>query len=120
MPNAERSFDFALDRIETRKGKADFCNLRKVSERGHEISRLPYSIKILLENAIRHSKSVEGASEAANRLLEWPRSVGSEFPFMPYRVPLAGLHGRASHSRPGRDAGRDGEQRKWTRPRSTR
>jgi aconitate hydratase len=88
MTGGEKSFDFAVDRLETYKGRADFYNLRKVSERGHDISRLPYSIKILLENAIRHSKTVEGATEAANRLLEWPRSVGSEFPFVPYRVLL--------------------------------
>jgi aconitate hydratase len=88
MTGGEKSFDFAVDRLETYKGRADFYNLRKVSERGHDISRLPYSIKILLENAIRHSKTVEGATEAANRLLGWPRSVGSEFPFMPYRVLL--------------------------------
>ena len=88
MTGGESSFDFAVDRLETYKGRADFCNLRKVSERGHDISRLPYSIRILLENAIRHSKRVPGATEAANALLEWPRSVGSEFPFMPYRVLL--------------------------------
>jgi len=88
MAGGEKSFDFAVDRLETYKGRADFYNMRKVSERGHDISRLPYSIKVLLENAIRHSKTVEGATEAANRLLEWPRSVGSEFPFMPYRVLL--------------------------------
>jgi aconitate hydratase len=88
MTGGEKTFDFAVDRLETYKGRADFYNLRKVSERGHDISRLPYSIKILLENAIRHSKTVEGATEAANRLLEWPRSVASEFPFVPYRVLL--------------------------------
>ena len=88
MAGGEKSFDFAVDRLETYKGRADFYNMRKVSERGHDISRLPYSIKILLENAIRHSKTVEGATEAANRLLEWPRSIGAEFPFMPYRVLL--------------------------------
>src|SRR5580704_11147695 len=88
MTSGEKSFDFAVDRLETYKGRADFYNLRKVSERGHDISRLPYSIRILLENSIRHSKTVEGATEAANRLLEWPRSVGSEFPFVPYRVLL--------------------------------
>ena len=88
MTGGEKSFDFAVDRLETYKGRADFYNLRKVSERGHDISRLPYSIKILLENAIRHSKTVEGSTDAANRLLEWPRSIGSEFPFVPYRVLL--------------------------------
>lgn len=88
MTGGEKSFDFAVDRLETHRGRADFYNLRKVSERGHDISRFPYSIKILLENAIRHSRSVAGATEAANRLLEWPRSVSSEFPFVPYRVLL--------------------------------
>jgi aconitate hydratase len=88
MTGGERSFDFAVDRLETYKGRVDFYNLRKVSERGHDISRLPYSIKILLENAVRHSRTIEGATDAANRLLEWPRSVGSEFPFVPYRVLL--------------------------------
>jgi len=70
MTSGEKSFDFAVDRLETYKGRADFYNLRKVSERGHDISKLPYSIKILLENAIRHSKTVGGATGAANRLLE--------------------------------------------------
>src|SRR5271155_1214748 len=88
MTGGEKTFDFAVDRLETHKGRVDFYNLRKVSERGHDISRFPYSIKILLENAIRHSKSVGGATEAANRLLEWPRSVSAEFPFVPYRVLL--------------------------------
>jgi aconitate hydratase len=88
MTNGEKSFDFAVDRFETYRGPADFYNLRKISERGHDIARLPFSIKVLLENAVRHSKTVEGANEAANRLLEWPRSVGSEFPFVPYRVLL--------------------------------
>ena len=116
MTGGERSFDFAVDRLETYKGRADFYNLRKVSERGHDISRLPYSIKILLENAIRHSKTVEGASDAANRLLEWPRSVGSEFPFVPYRVLLQDYTGvplivdlaamRDEISRRGKDPGR--------------
>jgi len=116
MTSGEKSFDFAVDRLETYKGRADFYNLRKVSERGHDISRLPYSIKILLENAIRHSKTVEGATEAANRLLEWPRSVGSEFPFVPYRVLLQDYTGvplivdlaamRDAMSRQGRDPGK--------------
>jgi aconitate hydratase len=88
MASGEKSFDFAVDRLATFRGSADFYNLRKVSERGHEIGRLPYSIKILLENAMRNSRTVKGATEAANRLLEWPRSIGSEFPFVPHRVLL--------------------------------
>jgi len=116
MTGGEKSFDFAVDRLETYKGRADFYNLRKVSERGHDLSRLPFSIKILLENAIRHSKTVGGATEAANRLLEWPRSIGSEFPFVPYRVLLQDYTGvplivdfaamRDAMSRRGKDPGK--------------
>ncbi|HVB95832.1 MAG TPA: aconitate hydratase AcnA [Nitrososphaerales archaeon] len=116
MTGGEKSFDFAVDRLETYKGRVDFYNLRKVSERGHDISRLPHSIKILLENAVRHSKTVDGAADAANRLLEWPRSVGSELPFVPYRVLLQDYTGvplivdlaamRDAMSRMGRDPGK--------------
>jgi aconitate hydratase len=116
MTGGEKSFDFAVDRLETQRGRADFYNLRKVSERGHDISRFPYSIKILLENAIRHSRSVGGATEAANRLLEWPRSVSSEFPFVPYRVLLQDYTGvplivdlaalRDAFSKRGKDPGK--------------
>ncbi len=42
----------------------------------------------MVENALRNSGGVEGANEAVHRLLEWPRSIGSGLPFMPYRVLL--------------------------------
>jgi aconitase A len=84
MPGSE-SFASVVDRIESPRGPSEFYSLKKL---GHDVSRLPYSIRILLENAVRNSASMEEAAEAARRLVDWPKSIGSGFPFMPYRVLL--------------------------------
>ncbi len=60
----------------------------KLEELGYDVGRLPYSIRVLLENASRHSGRVHGATEAVHSLASWPRTVGEEIPFMPYRVLL--------------------------------
>ncbi len=82
--------DFAsvVDRIESPKGRAEIYDLRKLGSRGQDLEHLPYSIRILLESALRHSGKVEGANEAVHRLLEWPKTVNSGLPFMPHRVLL--------------------------------
>ena len=63
-------------------------NVTKMKDLGYSVEKLPYSIKVLLENAVRHSKTVRGALEAAHALAMWPASVGEEIPFMPGRVLL--------------------------------
>ncbi len=88
MSEEKSDSSFATDKIDTFKGLARVHNITRLREFGHDINRLPYSIRVLLENAMRHAGSVEGANEAAHRLAEWPKSVGSELPFMPYRVLL--------------------------------
>ncbi|MGA2198646.1 MAG: aconitate hydratase AcnA [Nitrososphaerales archaeon] len=84
------SNDFAsvVDWIECQKGRAEIYDLRKLGSRGQDLECLPYSIRVLLENALRHSGKVEGANEAVHRFLEWPKTVNSGFPFMPHRVLL--------------------------------
>jgi aconitate hydratase len=74
--------------IDTYRGKAVYYSLQKMKEAGYPVDRLPLSIKVLLENALRFSGTVPGASEAAVALAEWPKHVSSELPFMPYRVLL--------------------------------
>ena len=83
-----RRYDSIIARMDSPKGPAEFYSLRKLSEQGHNISGLPYSIRILLENAIRNSSESEETDETVARLLDWPRSIGSGFGFMPYRVLL--------------------------------
>ncbi len=74
--------------IDTPSGKARAFNVTKLHDIGYDVGRLPFSIRVLIENAARHSGSVPGALEAAHDLAKWPTSVGNETPFMPYRVLL--------------------------------
>jgi len=82
------NLDFVRQRLETASGPAQIFSVLKMKELGYEIERLPYSIRILLENALRHASSVAGAAEGAHALASWPSKVGRELPFMPYRVLL--------------------------------
>ena len=76
------------EKFDTPQGNSNAYNVLKMSELGYDIEHLPYSIRILLENAIRHSGKVHGALEAAHALAQWPKSIDSETPFMPQRVLL--------------------------------
>ena len=80
--------DRLREKIDLPSGKASAVNILKLNEMGYDVERLPYSIRVLLENASRHSGSVHGALEAAHALAQWPRTVDSETPFMPERVLL--------------------------------
>jgi aconitase A len=82
------SIDSIRETIDTPSGKAWAHNVLKMKDFGYDIEHLPYSIRVLLENAARHSGRVHGALEAAHSLASWPRTVDSETPFMPYRVLL--------------------------------
>jgi len=81
-------FDFAKATIDTRRGRAGYYDIRKLKDLGCDVDALPYSIRVLLENSLRSSGKVPGASEAVRLLADWPKSIGSELPFMPYRVLL--------------------------------
>ena len=85
---APEKLDFIRDRIQVESGSARVFNVLKLKEVGYDVEHLPYSIRVLLENAARHAGRVHGALEAAHALAQWPKSIGSETPFMPYRVLL--------------------------------
>jgi aconitate hydratase len=82
------NFDFAKDSIETYRGRARYYRLGKMKELGCDLEQFPYSIRILLENMIRFADRVPGASDAAYKLFQWPKTIGENMPFMPYRVLL--------------------------------
>src|SRR5271157_2193862 len=85
---AHEDLGFLRDRISVDTGSATVFNVLKLKELGYDVERLPFSIRVLLENAARHAGRVDGALEAAHALAQWPKSIGSETPFMPYRVLL--------------------------------
>ena len=82
------NFDFAMDSIDTYRGKAWYYNLRQMKEAGCDLDQLPYSVRVLLENMVRHTNDVPGANDAAYKLSQWPATIGEVMPFMPYRVLL--------------------------------
>ncbi|MFI5404757.1 MAG: aconitate hydratase AcnA [Candidatus Gagatemarchaeaceae archaeon] len=82
------SLESIREKFEAPSGTATAFNILKMKEFGYDVERLPYSIRVLLENAARHSGKVQGALESAHALAQWPNSIGTETPFMPYRVLL--------------------------------
>ena len=88
-------FTMPLETLDGTREKADFpsgravvYNILKMKDLGYDVERLPYSVRVLLENAVRNSGRVPGAFEAAHALGDWPKSIDQETPFMPYRVLL--------------------------------
>jgi len=82
------NFEFAINSFDTYAGKAKYFNLRRLIEVGCDLDQLPYSIRIILENTLRYAGRISGAGDAVRRLCEWPKSIGADMPFMPYRVLL--------------------------------
>ena len=82
------TLDGLREKVDLPAEKAVAVNILKLRDLGYDVERLPYSIRILLENAARHSGTVHGALEAAHALAQRPKTVDSATPFMPERVLL--------------------------------
>ena len=86
------------------------ARLDALERRGCDLSRLPFSLRILLENLLRtRGRRVRRRAATSRR---WPSgtprpSPASEIAFMPAPRAAAGLHRRARRRRPGRHARRD-------------
>ena len=75
---------------------------------GADLARLPYSIRVLLESALRNHDGFKITDTDVERLLNWtPKAAGDvEIAFKPARVVSAGFHRCAGHCGPGRHARR--------------
>jgi aconitate hydratase len=79
--------DKLIDRIKTEREEAKVYNLNRLRELGYEPRRIPYSIRILIENILRDPTS-SSTEEDVIKVIEWNKNIGKEIPFMPYRVLL--------------------------------
>lgn len=81
--------------INTYLGKASYIMLRDLSRVGlGELERLPFSIRVLLENVIRHYDGFTVRDEDVEAVANWARYAGrKEVPFYPERVILQDLTG---------------------------
>ena len=81
------------------------ASLAKLGRR-FDIARLPYSMKVLLENLLRHEDGVTVTAKEIEAVANWKADAESdtEIAFMPARCRAAGFHGRALRGRPGGNA----------------
>ncbi|MCL8007071.1 aconitate hydratase [Gelidibacter japonicus] len=64
-----------------------YYSLEELSNQGYEIDKLPFSIRILLENALRNFDDFSITKENIETLLNWkPKGVDKDIPFKPARV----------------------------------
>ncbi len=64
-----------------------YYSLPELEKQGHAISKLPFSIRILLENALRNYDEFQVTKEHVETLLNWePKASEKDIPFKPARV----------------------------------
>ena len=93
---AVQNFFNAKETFETGSGPAVIYRIAALEEQGiAPVSRLPFSIKVLLEAALRQADGFEITKEAVETIAKWgPESAGKvEIPFKPARVVLQDFTG---------------------------
>ena len=86
----------ALKTLQTDSGPKQYYSLSALEEQGFgSMSRLPYSIRVLLEAALRNFDGFATTEEHVRRLAGWQASEASrsETPFMPARILLQDFTG---------------------------
>jgi len=73
--------------LNTKNGNFTYYSLPELEKQGHNISKLPFSIRILLENALRNFDDFAITKENIETILGW-KPIGSDkdIPFKPARV----------------------------------
>ena len=85
----------ALATVDLAEGPTSFYRLGRLEETGvASLDRLPFSIRVLLENVLRNSGDGYVAPEHVEAVAAWsPTNAGADFPFMPTRVVLQDFTG---------------------------
>ena len=86
----------ALASLDLPEGPTHYVRLSALEESGvvDSLERLPFSIRILLENAVRHAGGDYVSEEHVRSIARWsPTQSGTDVPFMPSRVVLQDFTG---------------------------
>jgi aconitate hydratase len=117
MPNTTNTFG-AESKLSTQSGDFTIYRLAALQQRGINIDKLPFSIKVILESALRNLDEFEVSSSDVERIAKWsPSKIDpGEIPFKVARVILQDLTGvpavvdlaamRAAMHRAGGDPGK--------------
>jgi aconitate hydratase len=75
------------ENLSTSLGEFTFFSLASLQEKGYKIDHLPFSIRILLENALRNYDGFGITDENIDTILNWsPQPTDKDIPFKPARV----------------------------------
>ncbi len=79
---------FKVKKVLNDKGTSQtYYSLAELEKQGHNISKLPFSIRILLENALRSYDDFAVTKENIETILNWnPKGSDKDIPFKPARV----------------------------------
>lgn len=73
--------------LTTKNGTFTYYSLTELEKQGHRISKLPFSIRVLLENALRNFDDFAITKDNIETLLQWQPVVSDkDIPFKPARV----------------------------------
>ncbi|MCA1762189.1 MAG: aconitate hydratase AcnA [Cryomorphaceae bacterium] len=73
--------------LKTQEGDRKYFSLKALEDKGHKVSHLPFSIRILLENAIRNFDDFAITAENIETILNWkPEPSDKDIPYKPARV----------------------------------
>ncbi len=82
-------------KVELAGRERSIYSFKVLEERGHNLSRLPFSLRILLENLLRHEDGVKVTADDIDALLKWnPKAEPTqEIAYTPARVLLQDFTG---------------------------
>lgn len=73
--------------LQTKGGNFTYYSLSELKKQGFEVEKLPFSIRILLENALRNYDDFSVTKENIETILHWqPKGSDKDIPFKPARV----------------------------------
>ena len=86
-----------------------YYSLAKAAETLGNVDRLPFSMKVLLENLLRFEDGVTVTRDDLQAMADWlkERRISREIQYRPARVLMQDFTGVPGGGRPGRDARRD-------------
>ena len=95
MKSSTQSAFGSLATLDLTEGSTSFYRLGALEEQGlASLDRLPFSIRILLENALRHAGGGYVSEEDVCAVAAWtPTNAGANVPFLPTRVVLQDFTG---------------------------
>lgn len=76
-----------LKTINTPSGQFNYYDLRELIRKGYNVTALPFTIRILLENILRNFNGSSFSQAHLDNILNWqPRPAVNEIPYLPSRV----------------------------------